>query len=59
MINLSSDQKYVLDKILYWFKKEKDKKQYITLGGYAGTGKTTLIAILREELAKIKKGNTF
>ena len=55
MINLSPDQKNVLDKILYWFKNDRNKKQYITLGGYAGTGKTTLIAILREELAKIKK----
>ncbi len=55
MINLSSDQQHVLDKILLWYKHEKDIKQFITLGGYAGTGKTTLIAILRLELAKINK----
>lgn len=29
------------------------RKPYITLGGYAGTGKTTLISILREELNRI------
>ncbi|MCL4366488.1 ATP-dependent RecD-like DNA helicase [Patescibacteria group bacterium] len=55
MINLSPDQQNVLDKILFWYKNEKSKKQYISLGGYAGTGKTTLIAILREELAKLGK----
>lgn len=53
MINLSPDQENVLEKILLWFKDKK--KQYITVGGYAGTGKTTLIAILRAELAKIDK----
>ncbi len=55
MISLSSDQQNVLDKILYWFKNDKDKKQFITLGGYAGTGKTTLIAFLRQEINKIDK----
>lgn len=55
MINLSEDQQGVLDKILLWFKNDKEKKQYITLGGYAGTGKTTLIAILRDELKKVDK----
>ncbi|MCR4305667.1 MAG: ATP-dependent RecD-like DNA helicase [Candidatus Daviesbacteria bacterium] len=55
MITLSPDQQNVLKKILLWFEKEKDRKQYITVGGYAGTGKTTLIAILRQELAKKNK----
>lgn len=55
MINLSPDQQHVLDKILLWFKKDKGKKQYITLGGYAGTGKTTLISVLRQKLAKVDK----
>ncbi len=55
MINLSPDQQNVLDKILLWFKNKKRERPYITLGGYAGTGKTTLIAILRQELAKIDK----
>lgn len=55
MISLSLDQKHVLDRLLHWFKNEKDRKQFITLGGYAGTGKTTLIAVLRRELAKKDK----
>lgn len=31
------------------------RSSYITLGGYAGTGKTTLISILRQELKKLSK----
>ncbi|MDO8610878.1 MAG: ATP-dependent RecD-like DNA helicase [bacterium] len=52
-MKLSSDQKTALDHILEWYKKDKDEMQFITLGGYAGTGKTTLIAFLRKELDKI------
>ena len=55
MQTLSQDQKLMLDKILSWFKKDKTRNQFITLGGYAGTGKTTLIAIIRKELEKIDK----
>ncbi len=55
-IELSKKQKNVLDSILLWFK--EGKKPYITLGGYAGTGKTTLMGyvskILREENRKTK-----
>ena len=39
MITLSPDQQKTLDAILLWFDK---KEPSITLGGYAGTGKTTL-----------------
>ncbi len=55
MVNLSPDQQNVLKRVLLWYKVERKRKPYITLGGYAGTGKTTLIAILRQELAKIDK----
>lgn len=51
-MELSQDQKLALENLLYWYKKKGE--QYITLGGYAGTGKTTLISILRQ---KIKKEN--
>ncbi|MBU0570139.1 ATP-dependent RecD-like DNA helicase [Patescibacteria group bacterium] len=54
-MKLSVDQKKALNDILDWYKKDKDKMQYVTLGGYAGTGKTTLIAVLRKKLAKINK----
>lgn len=55
MITLSPDQQLVLDTILLWYKKrpESDETPFITLGGYAGTGKTTLMAIIRQELAKL------
>lgn len=51
-MKLSKDQEYALDQLLNWFK-SGTPNQYITLGGYAGTGKTTLIARLRNELHKI------
>ena len=53
MIDLSADQEKALKAVLDWFKKDKDSMQFVTLGGYAGTGKTTLIALIRKELAKL------
>lgn len=53
MHTLSADQKLSLDAILNWFQNEKEHKQYISLGGYAGTGKTTLIALIRNKLHTI------
>jgi len=55
VITLSADQKKALDHILEWYKKDKHSMQFVTLGGFAGTGKTTLIAILRQELHRIEK----
>jgi ATP-dependent exoDNAse (exonuclease V) alpha subunit len=49
-MNLSEDQTSAISSILDWYK-SIDRKQYITLGGYAGTGKTTVIAKLRELLS--------
>ena len=53
MFSLSLDQKKSLDDVLTWYKKDRHAMPYVTLGGYAGTGKTTLIALLRTELSKI------
>jgi len=53
MQNLSPDQKFVLDALLSWHK--EGHGDYITLGGYAGTGKTTLISLFRKALYKKKK----
>jgi len=50
---LSIDQKKALSHLIKWTK--KTPTQYITLGGYAGTGKTTLIAILKKHLEEKKK----
>ncbi len=52
MLEMSHDQEKAISTLLDWFKLDIKPKQFITLGGYAGTGKTTLIAILRNELAK-------
>lgn len=56
MLKLSADQQKALDSILSWYKDIKEGKSgtenFITLGGYAGTGKTTLQGILRNELHK-------
>ena len=55
-IELSENQKSVLKSVLEWYK--KSEKPYITLGGYAGTGKTTLMGylsnILRDNEKKLK-----
>jgi exodeoxyribonuclease-5 len=53
MLTLSPDQTKALETILRWYKTGREQNQFITLGGYAGTGKTTIIAVLRQELAKI------
>ncbi len=61
MVTLSPDQQITLDSILKWFGAQKNVQNsataepFITLGGYAGTGKTTLIAVIRQELAKLDK----
>lgn len=49
MQNLSKDQKSALDALLGWYKSGA-KGQYITMGGYAGTGKTTVISHLSKKL---------
>ncbi|MBN1263088.1 MAG: ATP-binding domain-containing protein [Candidatus Pacebacteria bacterium] len=50
---LSSDKKTAIKKMISWFKAKNKKRAFVTLGGYAGTGKTTLIAALRKDLKKI------
>ena len=59
-IKLSTDQQNALSILVSWYKSHKTGSQtkypYITLGGYAGTGKTTLISIYRNKLEEIHKG---
>lgn len=56
MISLSPGQKKVLTDVISWCKKDKSQSDpFITIGGYAGTGKTTLIAVLRKRIAKLNK----
>lgn len=47
--DISQDKKIALKKILHWYA-AKDRSDFLTLGGYAGTGKTTLIALFRKVL---------
>lgn len=53
-MHLSTDQEKALDSLLDWFYCAK-QNQFITLGGYAGTGKTTLISIFRKKINKTNK----
>lgn len=48
-MQITTEKKLVLEKIIEWLK-NKNRPQHITLGGYAGTGKTTLTAIIRKLL---------
>ena len=50
---LSKSQIKVSENILDWYK--LSKSQYTTLGGYAGTGKTTLLGYLSNFLHKENK----
>lgn len=51
-MDISNDKKLALKEIITWLAKPSASKPFMTLGGYAGTGKTTLIAILRKLLFK-------
>jgi len=54
-MELSGDQQKALTQLLAWYK-DPGRSRFITLGSYAGTGKTTLIAVFKNELAKAEKG---
>ena len=49
-LELSTDQKNAIDALLGWWE-DPNRPQLITLGGYAGCGKTTIITIFRNILA--------
>lgn len=49
-MDISNDKKLALKDILHWYASASKAKPFLTLGGYAGTGKTTLIALLRKVL---------
>jgi exodeoxyribonuclease-5 len=51
-IDLSSDQQIVYDRMTEWFHRPTD---LLTVGGYAGTGKSTLLGkLIREERGRLK-----
>lgn len=49
MFELSSDQQNALTNLYNWYT-DSNKIKVITLGGYAGTGKTTLLSFFRKKL---------
>ncbi|HXK52617.1 ATP-binding domain-containing protein [Candidatus Nomurabacteria bacterium] len=49
----TKDQIEVLNKLIKWYKNET--RNYITLGGYAGTGKTTVVSLFRVLLGQHEK----
>lgn len=51
-MKLSPDQRQALEKIIKWLRTPNRSPNYFTFGGYAGTGKTTLTALLRQILHK-------
>lgn len=53
-MQLSEDQEKALANLLAWYK-DPGRGGFITLGGYAGTGKTTLIAVLKNRLLQLDK----
>ena len=57
-MQLSEDQEKALALLLSWYK-DPERSRFITLGGYAGTGKTTLIAVLKNELARLDQSLKF
>lgn len=46
----SKDQGYAIEKVVEWYSQKNKTHAFITLGGYAGTGKTTTIAALAKRL---------
>lgn len=50
-MKITLEKKAALEKIIAWLK-NKNRPPYITLGGYAGTGKTTLTALIRKIIHK-------
>lgn len=53
MPTLSPDQQFVLDAVLRWYTQGAQREPFLTLGGYAGTGKTTLLGVIRRKIAHI------
>jgi exodeoxyribonuclease V len=52
MVEPTKEQKEVLRTLIEWLKTSREP--YITLGGYAGTGKTTLMGMFRSILHKLQ-----
>jgi exodeoxyribonuclease V len=52
--DLSADQSTILADVLSWLKnRPTSNEQSLTIGGYAGTGKTTLVSVLRLAIKEV------
>lgn len=47
---LTPKQEAAIKKAVYWFKNESETKQFFTISGYAGTGKTTIVKKMIERI---------
>jgi ATP-dependent exoDNAse (exonuclease V) alpha subunit len=56
MDKLSEAQLKIIDDLTDWYRRDSREMQYVTLGGYAGTGKTTLIGYLRNRIFQLDNG---
>jgi exodeoxyribonuclease-5 len=54
LLSLSSDQQKVLDAIVLWVQVGGTAKPILTVGGFAGTGKTTILAHLAMALPDLR-----
>lgn len=48
--NLSDDQRVAFEGIMSWLRTGTGARQTLTLGGYAGTGKSTVVSVVAHEL---------
>lgn len=50
MENIDNEKREAINMIFDWFLDKNRTRQFISLGGYAGTGKTYLLGLLRQKL---------
>lgn len=51
---LTVEQQAAIDEIVVWFTSSSKREDYMTMGGFAGTGKTTLIHYILNEMPDLR-----
>lgn len=51
---LSPEQRQVFNAICYWYEHDAISQQVLTMGGYAGTGKSTLVSVLAGRYSDVR-----
>lgn len=54
--HLSEEQAAVFRAVCHWYEHDTASQQVLTLGGYAGTGKSTLVAVLANKYEGVRIG---